>query len=80
MNVTGRSGCLACGLPAALGVLAPAGSALGQVITPQSETRNVLAFEATALLLTLATVGAVVLVRNRGGEDLTVDEPGQAAS
>ncbi|MGF1599803.1 MAG: NADH-quinone oxidoreductase subunit J [Acidimicrobiales bacterium] len=43
-------------------------------------TRNVLAFEATALLLTIATVGAVVLVRNRGAEDLTVDEPGQAAT
>lgn len=43
-------------------------------------TRNVLAFEATALLLTIATVGAVVLVRNRGAEDLVVDEPGQAAS
>ncbi|MEM7337960.1 MAG: NADH-quinone oxidoreductase subunit J [Actinomycetota bacterium] len=42
-------------------------------------TRNVLAFEATALLLTIATVGAVVLVRNRGAEDLVVDEPGQAA-
>ncbi len=43
-------------------------------------TRNVLAFEATALLLTIATVGAVVLVRNRGAEDLVVDEPGTAAS
>ncbi|MDH5520390.1 MAG: NADH-quinone oxidoreductase subunit J [Acidimicrobiia bacterium] len=41
-------------------------------------TRNVLSFEATALLLTIATVGAVVLVRNRGGEDLVVDEPGSA--
>jgi NADH-quinone oxidoreductase subunit J len=41
-------------------------------------TRNVLAVEATALLLTIATVGAVVLVRNKGGEDLVVDEPGQA--
>ena len=39
-------------------------------------TRNILAFEATALLLTIATVGAVVLVRNQGGEDLVVDEPG----
>jgi len=39
-------------------------------------TRNILAFEATALLLTIATVGAVVLVRNRGGEDLVVDDPG----
>ncbi len=39
-------------------------------------TRNVLAFEATALLLTIATVGAVVLVRNEGAEDLVVDEPG----
>jgi NADH-quinone oxidoreductase subunit J len=43
-------------------------------------TRNVLAVEATALLLTIATVGAVVLVRNRGAEDLAVDEPGEAAS
>ncbi len=43
-------------------------------------TRNVLAFEATALLLTIATVGAVVLVRNKGGEDLVVDEPGSAQS
>ena len=43
-------------------------------------TRNVLAFEATALLLTIATVGAVVLVRNRGAEDLVVDEPGTAGS
>lgn len=42
--------------------------------------RNVLAFQATALLLTIATVGAVVLVRNRGAEDLVIDEPGQAAS
>ena len=42
--------------------------------------RNVLAFEATALLLTIATVGAVVLVRNRGAEDLVVDEPGTASS
>lgn len=42
--------------------------------------RNVLAFEATALLLTIATVGAVVLVRNQGAEDLVVDEPGQASS
>ena len=39
-------------------------------------TRNVLAFQATALLLTIATVGAVVLVRNEGAEDLVVDEPG----
>ncbi len=41
-------------------------------------TRNILAFEATALLLTIATVGAVVLVRNRGGEDLAVDDPGSS--
>jgi NADH-quinone oxidoreductase subunit J len=41
-------------------------------------TRNILAFEATALLLTIATVGAVVLVRNEGGEDLVVDEPGSS--
>ena len=39
-------------------------------------TRNILAFEATALLLTIATVGSVVLVRNQGGEDLVVDDPG----
>ena len=31
-------------------------------------TRNILAFEATALLLTIATVGAVVLVHNRETE------------
>ena len=43
-------------------------------------SRNLLAFEATALLLTIATVGAVVLVRNRGAEDLVVDEPGTATS
>lgn len=41
--------------------------------------RNLIAFEATALLLTIATVGAVVLVRNRGAEDLVIDEPGTAA-
>ena len=40
--------------------------------------RNLVAFEATALLLTIATVGAVVLIRNRGAEDLVVDEPGTA--
>ena len=39
-------------------------------------TRHVYAFEATGLLLTIATVGAVVLVKNRGAEDLVVDEPG----
>ena len=43
-------------------------------------TRSILAFEATGLLLTIATVGAVVLVRNRGAEDLVVDEPGTAPS
>ncbi len=43
-------------------------------------SRNILAFEATALLLTIATIGAVVLVRNRGAEDLVVDEPGTATS
>lgn len=43
-------------------------------------SRNLLAFEATALLLTIATVGAVVLVRNRGAEDLVVDEPGSSTS
>ncbi len=42
-------------------------------------SRNILAFQATALLLTIATVGAVVLVRNEGAEDLVVDEPGLAA-
>jgi NADH-quinone oxidoreductase subunit J len=41
-------------------------------------TRNILAFQATALLLTIATVGAVVLVRNQGGEDLVVDDPGSS--
>ncbi len=41
-------------------------------------TRNILAFQATALLLTIATVGAVVLVRNKGGEDLVIDEPGRS--
>lgn len=41
-------------------------------------TRNVLAFEITGLLLTIATVGAVVMIRNRGAEDLVVDEPGTA--
>ncbi len=60
---------------------------VGQLAESQSDidlladdlfTRNVLSFEATALLLTIATVGAVVLVRNRGGEDLVVDEPGTA--
>jgi NADH-quinone oxidoreductase subunit J len=39
-------------------------------------SRNLLAFQATALLLTIATIGAVVMVRNRGAEDLVVDEPG----
>jgi NADH-quinone oxidoreductase subunit J len=42
-------------------------------------TRNILAFEVTAILLTIAVIGAVVLVRNRGAEDLVVDEPGTAA-
>jgi NADH-quinone oxidoreductase subunit J len=42
-------------------------------------TRNILAFEVTAVLLTIAVVGAVVLVRNRGGQDLVVDDPGTAA-
>lgn len=41
-------------------------------------TRHLLTFEATGILLTVATVGAVVLVRNRGGEDLILDEPGTA--
>ncbi len=39
-------------------------------------SRNILAFQATALLLTIATVGAVVLVNNKGGEELVIDEPG----
>lgn len=43
-------------------------------------TRNILAVEATAILLTIATVGAVVLVRNQGAEDLVVDEPGSSVS
>jgi NADH-quinone oxidoreductase subunit J len=42
-------------------------------------TRNILAFEVTAVLLTIAVVGAVVLVRNRGAQDLVVDDPGTAA-
>ncbi len=40
--------------------------------------RDVVAFEATALLLTIATVGAVVLVRNRSGSgrsELMIDDP-----
>lgn len=41
-------------------------------------TRHILAFEITGLLLTIATVGAVVMVRNTGGEDLVIDEPGTA--
>lgn len=41
-------------------------------------SRNILAFQATALLLTIATVGAVVLVKNQGAEDLVVDDPGTA--
>ncbi len=41
-------------------------------------TDYVFAFELTAILLTIAVVGAVVLVRNRGAEDLVVDEPGEA--
>ncbi len=41
-------------------------------------TRQLLTFEATGILLTVATVGAVVLVRNRGAEDLVLDEPGTA--
>ena len=42
-------------------------------------SRNILAYQATALLLTIASVGAVVLVRNEGAEDLVIDEPGLAA-
>ena len=42
-------------------------------------TRNILAFEVTALLLTIAVVGAVVLVKNRGGRDLGIDDSGPAA-
>ncbi len=41
-------------------------------------TRHLLTFEATGILLTVATVGAVVLVRARGAEDLILDEPGSA--
>lgn len=41
-------------------------------------TRHLLTFEATGILLTVATVGAVVLVRARGAEDLILDEPGTA--
>lgn len=41
-------------------------------------TRHLLTFEATGILLTVATVGAVVLVRARGAEDLIFDEPGTA--
>ncbi len=43
-------------------------------------TRNVMALQATAFLLTIATIGAVVMVRNQGGEDLVVDEPGTASA
>ena len=49
-----------------------------QLLAEDLFTRNVLAFEATALLLTIATVGAVVMVRNRGAEEVVVDEPGSA--
>lgn len=42
-------------------------------------TRNILAFEVTALLLTIAVVGAVVLVKNRGARDLGIDDSGPAA-
>ncbi len=49
-----------------------------QLLAEDLFTRNVMAFEATALLLTIATVGAVVMVRNRGAEELVVDEPGSA--
>lgn len=41
-------------------------------------TRNIVAVQATALLLTIATVGAVVFVRNKGGEEMVVDDPGTA--
>ncbi len=51
-----------------------------QLLAEDLFTRNVVAFEATALLLTIATVGAVVLVRNQGGEDVVVDEPGTASA
>lgn len=41
--------------------------------------RDVVAFEATALLLTIATVGAVVLVRNRTGHsELMIDDSDEA--
>lgn len=49
-----------------------------ELIAQDLFTRNALAFQSTALLLTIATIGAVVLVRNRGAEDLVVDEPGEA--
>jgi NADH-quinone oxidoreductase subunit J len=39
-------------------------------------TRNILAFEVTAILLTIAVVGAVVLVHNRGVRDLGDDPDG----
>jgi NADH-quinone oxidoreductase subunit J len=42
-------------------------------------TRNILAFEVTGILLTIAVLGAVVLVRNRGGQDLVAEDTGPAA-
>lgn len=42
-------------------------------------TRNILAFEVTGILLTIAVLGAVVLVRNRGGHDLVAEDPGTPA-
>ena len=56
------------GQPSRTGSLAVAeGEGDVDVLADDLFTRNLLAFEATALLLTIATVGAVVLVRNRGG-------------
>jgi NADH-quinone oxidoreductase subunit J len=42
-------------------------------------TRNILAFEVTGILLTIAVLGAVVLVRNRGGQDLVAEDAGPTA-
>jgi NADH-quinone oxidoreductase subunit J len=67
------------GQPAQVQPLDPEESNINQ-LARDLFTRNILAFEATALLLTIATVGAVVLVRNEGAEDLVVDEPGTSTS
>jgi NADH-quinone oxidoreductase subunit J len=42
-------------------------------------TRNILAFEVTGILLTIAVLGAVVLVRNRGGREDLVEDAGSTA-